>query len=83
MNTPTSYQKSILNEQIRVIKKMRDDRQADLRYFQALPTFSVECEEQIKRLQDSIKFCDGFITGCGYALDLIDESLTINYEVVA
>jgi hypothetical protein len=83
MNTPTSYQKSILNEQIRVIKKMRDDRQADLRYFQALPTFSVECEEQIKRLQDSIKFCDGYIAGCNYALDLIDESLTINYEVVA
>jgi hypothetical protein len=83
MNTPTSYQKSILNEQIRVIKKMRDERKIDLSYFQALPTFSVEVEKQIQILQDSIKFFDGFITGCGYALDIIDESLTINSEVLA
>jgi hypothetical protein len=83
MNTPTSYQKSILNEQIRVIKKMRDERKADLRHFLKMETFSVEIEKQIQILQDSIKFFDGFITGCGYALDIIDESLTINSEVIA
>jgi len=83
MNTPTSYQKSILNEQIRVIKKMRDERRADLLHLQSLNTFSVDIEKQIRILQDSIKFFDGFITGCGYALDIIDESLTINSEVSA
>jgi len=83
MNNPTDYQKSILNEQIRVIKKMRDERKSDLRHFQALTSFSVEVEKQIVILQDSIKFFDGFITGCGYALDIIDESLTINSEVSA